>query len=350
MESSLDYQGAEAMTRRGLEESVRLLDEQLGRATQRAEREALQRKEAERRAVSLTGELASLRSDASHAAHTRSAEDSDRLEREINGREVSRRLEAALADRAALEGTVTELQGEVEVMVQRLEAEARARSVLQESAALADRELVELRERVSQQRQACVELSDVQRTLELQLREAQHTAEDKASEVSDLSSALQEVRVTQASRPVVAHPRDRWGSLESAPPPVGRQPRSCNTCSAAMLQSSKHGKGCRQRSSCEQRRWVWGAIHHPSSPASPPARARQDGTVSPLSLSCHHTDPPPPKRPRPWPLAALGSAPLLPAARAHRRRAAAVRGRARSNCAELPQSASICHGGASGAR
>ena len=60
------HAAADSLTRRGLEESVRLLDEQLSRSTQRAERESLQRREAERRCAA-PGELVQLRAEASHA-------------------------------------------------------------------------------------------------------------------------------------------------------------------------------------------------------------------------------------------------------------------------------------------
>ena len=57
---------AEAQTRRGLEESVRLLDEQLGRVTARAEREAAARREAAEE--KLTSVVQSLKAKDAHAA------------------------------------------------------------------------------------------------------------------------------------------------------------------------------------------------------------------------------------------------------------------------------------------
>ena len=147
---------AEAITRRGLEESVRLLDEQLARATARAEAEGKQRREAERKLAQYASELASLRASAASAQAERSNDESDRLNREVRERGTQQRLESALADRSALETVVQELRTEVEVLSQRLDAEGRARAALSESATLSERELAALTDRVAQQRQVLV--------------------------------------------------------------------------------------------------------------------------------------------------------------------------------------------------
>ena len=143
---------AESLTRRGLEESVRLLEEKCERATQRAERETMQRREAERRAAALASELATVRSEFAATAQSRTTEEGDRLRRELDNRELTKRLDAAMADRAALEARVHTLQGEVEVLAQRLEAEGRARGVLVDAASLAEREVNDMRERGNSQR------------------------------------------------------------------------------------------------------------------------------------------------------------------------------------------------------
>ena len=167
---------------------------QLGRASQRAEREAGERRDAERRLAALTQELAAARAQMASAASTRSSEESERLSRDIHGREIHRRLEGALADRAALEATVHELRSEVEVLAQRLEAEARARAALSDGASLAERELAEQRERQAHQREAMANAADAQRELELAAREAQRASDQSASDAAEARSALREAQ------------------------------------------------------------------------------------------------------------------------------------------------------------
>ena len=186
------YAAAETLTRRGMEESIRLLDEQLSRVSQRCEREALQRREAERRCAQLSSELEGVRAEAAQTQHARTAEDSERVERERDRLDAVRKLDGAMSDRAVLEATTSELQGELDVMVQRLNAEGRARGALQESFALLERELAEVRERANQQRQQALDLGDAHRTLETQLRDALRASEDKSSEAAELSAALRD--------------------------------------------------------------------------------------------------------------------------------------------------------------
>ena len=84
---------AELQTRRGLEDSVRLLDEQLSHATQRAELEAKHRREAERRVAHVEAEMASLRTEMSATFGAIQTGEGDRHDRE---RAANHRLDAAL--------------------------------------------------------------------------------------------------------------------------------------------------------------------------------------------------------------------------------------------------------------
>eukprot|EP00900_Chrysochromulina_parva_P025323 jgi/Chrpa1/7424/Chrysochromulina_OHIO_Genome00013986-RA len=186
------YAAAETLTRRGMEESIRLLDEQLARVSQRCEREATGRREAERQCATLSAELESVRTELAHATQERNVEDSERAYRERDRYDTMRKLEGALADRAAFEASGAELKSEVEVMAQRLEAEGRARAALQESFALVERELAEARERTAQHRQQSLDLQDTQRSLETQLRDALRATADKTSEATELSTALRD--------------------------------------------------------------------------------------------------------------------------------------------------------------
>ena len=85
-------EAAEAQSRRGLEETVRLLDEALEKMTVRAEREAKERHTAERLAATVQGELSSAK-EMSIRVNTQQAEESDKLQRELHvpqqGRECS---------------------------------------------------------------------------------------------------------------------------------------------------------------------------------------------------------------------------------------------------------------------
>jgi hypothetical protein len=190
--SDSQYAAAETLTRRGMEESIRLLDEQLARVSQRCEREATGRREAERQCATLSAELESVRTELAHATQERNVEDSERAYRERDRYDTMRKLEGALADRAAFEASGAELKSEVEVMAQRLEAEGRARAALQESFALVERELAEARERTAQHRQQSLDLQDTQRSLETQLRDALRATADKTSEATELSTALRD--------------------------------------------------------------------------------------------------------------------------------------------------------------
>ena len=185
---------AESQTRRGLEDSVRLLDEQLGRASQRAESESKHRREAERRAAHLEAEMASLRAEMASAVSTIHHEEGDRQNRELRERAANQRLDAALADRAALEATTQELRGEAEVLAQRLEAEGRARSSLSEQLSVGEREIEELRTRLLQQRQASADASEAYRALELAHREAARRAEDALADAASTGEVLRETR------------------------------------------------------------------------------------------------------------------------------------------------------------
>ena len=190
--SDSQYAAAETLTRRGMEESIRLLDEQLARVSQRCEREATGRREAERQCATLSAELESVRNELAHTTQERNVEDSERAYRERDRYDTMRKLEGALADRAAFEASGAELKSEVEVMAQRLEAEGRARAALQESFALVERELAEARERTAQHRQQSLDLQDTQRSLETQLRDALRATADKTSEATELSTALRD--------------------------------------------------------------------------------------------------------------------------------------------------------------
>ena len=76
-------EAAEAQSRRGLEETVRLLDEALEKMTVRAEREAKERHTAERLAATVQGELNALQKEMSIRFNTQQAEESDKLQREL---------------------------------------------------------------------------------------------------------------------------------------------------------------------------------------------------------------------------------------------------------------------------
>ena len=185
---------AELQTRRGLEDSVRLLDEQLSHATQRAELEAKHRREAERRVAHVEAEMASLRTEMSATFGAIQTGEGDRHDRELRERAANHRLDAALGERAALEATVQELRGESEVLAQRLEAEARARASLTEQLAATTREIDELRARLVQQRQASAESADAYRAVELAHREAARRAEDAHAEAAETADVLREAR------------------------------------------------------------------------------------------------------------------------------------------------------------
>ena len=187
-------EAAEAQSRRGLEETVRLLDEALEKMTVRAEREAKERHTAERLAAAVQGELNALQKEMSIRFNTQQAEESDKLQRELRERAAAQRLESALADRQALELIVQELRGESEVLAQRLEAEGRARAALGEQLSMAAREAQELRERQAQQQQAGAEAAEAYRTLEFSHREAVRRAEESAAEASEAKRALKEAR------------------------------------------------------------------------------------------------------------------------------------------------------------
>jgi hypothetical protein len=165
------YLEAEQLTRRGLESSIQLLEEELRRATARAEYEARLRRETERRAAAAEADLASLRQQASAVLSSAQDYEGDRLNRELLERASAQRVEAALADRAALEVTVQELRTEATVLAQRLEAEGRARTALTQQLVACERETNELRERCAQQQTTTAEHVESMRALELTHRE-----------------------------------------------------------------------------------------------------------------------------------------------------------------------------------
>ena len=153
---------AEQITRRGLEESVRLLDEQLSRASARAEAESKQRREAERKLAQAASELATLRAAASSAQAERSTVESERLNRELRERSTHQRLESAGS--VGIESAVRSRARRWRCCRSGSTPRA-ARVSLSESATLAERELAALTERVAQQRQVKAEQAEAYRRL-----------------------------------------------------------------------------------------------------------------------------------------------------------------------------------------
>ena len=112
-------------------------------------------------------------------------------------------LEAALADRAALEVALQSERSKADALrkrylddlsalEERLDAEGRARAALAEGAQLAERELDAIKARAQQHREAAANASELNRVLEQQAREAQRKAEDSTTEVTDLRGKLRE--------------------------------------------------------------------------------------------------------------------------------------------------------------
>ena len=174
---------AAELARRGYEQQLRLLDEELAATRARAAREAEARREAERRAAALTTEVERL--SAERAAH-RASEDDDRLQA------LARQLDEAVHARDGLGVEVSSLRAELEAVRQRHGAEGRARAALDDNVALLEREAGVLRDALAEARGAGHQAIETAQALDLQLREQRQQGEREAREANEARAQLQQ--------------------------------------------------------------------------------------------------------------------------------------------------------------